>query len=159
MAASWVFNITILMVVIAYLGGGGAIRRARGDPDGIPNPEFWSYVGGLVYDGVALVVSGGVTKGVGGYNDLNDAANAVATESSPAAGHSAPQADEGTASLLGNQASRKYTSNLHRNFSTHTSLRDCVCDDRWHAKFAALGGVARRFGKAHEAPGRQRAGD
>jgi hypothetical protein len=126
MPASWVFIMVMILLSTAYLGGGAAIKRARGDPGRLPNPEFWAALGGLVYDGCALVISGGVTKSSAGYGDLSDAVNDVRqTEGSgygatAASGATGEGDEEAVAPLLAAQASRATPNALH----TAASLGD-----------------------------------
>ena len=111
---------SVVMISTAYFGGGAAIRRARGDQDRLPNPEFWASLGGLVYDGCALVLSGGMTRGAAGYSDLTDAANDVRKSDGYGSTASHDADNEAVAPLLANQASRGTPNSLH----TAASLGD-----------------------------------
>lgn len=105
---------TIVLLSTAYFGGGAAIRRARGDKGSLPNPEFWASLGGLVWDGCSLVLSGGVAKGAIEYDDLSDAANDVrrTEDGNYRAGSNGPD-EQAAAPLLGCQATRGAPNSLH----------------------------------------------
>ncbi len=120
MPASWKFIVLVLMLSTAYFGGGAAIRRARGDHGSLPNPEFWAALGGLVYDGCALVLSGGKTRGAADYSDLSNAVNDVRQGENYGAAAESAADKEVVASLLGSQASRNTPNSLH----TAASLGD-----------------------------------
>ncbi len=120
MPASWKFIAFVLLLSTAYFGGGGAVRRARGDHGSLPNPEFWAALGGLVYDGCALVLSGGVTKASAGYSDLSSAVNDFRQGENYGAAVASATDKEVVAPLLTNQASRNAPNSLH----TAASLGD-----------------------------------
>jgi hypothetical protein len=120
MPDSWKLIMLVSMISTAYFGGGAAIRRARNQQGSLPNPEFWASLNGLVYDGCAFVLSGGVTKDAADYSDLRNAANDVRQRESYGAAADSGADEAAAAPLLGRQATRRPPNSLH----TAASLGD-----------------------------------